>query len=166
MITFRLATVSDITDLLQLYSAARLRMASAGNPHQWTERYPQRELLDEDIEAGRSYVMLDDDKTIMAAFVLLIGPDPNYRQIDGAWLNDEPYATIHRLASRPDCHGIFHECVRFCRTICANLRVDTHRDNLIMQHLATKEGFHYCGIIRLIYKTADAERLAYQMAFP
>lgn len=165
MITFRHATTSDLPVLQQIYHAARLRMIETGNPRQWTDGYPQPELLAEDINEGRSFVMLDDDNAIMAAFVLLAGPDPNYNQIDGAWLNDEPYATIHRLASRSDCHGVFRECVRFCRNICPNLRIDTHRDNLIMQHLALKEGFRYCGIIRLVYKTADAERLAYQKTF-
>ena len=36
---------------------------------------------------------------------------------------------------------------------------DTHRDNTIMQHLITKHGFTYCGIILL---ANGDERLAYQ----
>ena len=41
-----------------------------------------------------------------------------------------------------------------------NLRIDTHRDNHIMQHCIRKAGFQYCGII---YLANGDERLAYQM---
>ena len=39
------------------------------------------------------------------------------------------------------------------------LRVDTHRDNHIMQHNILKHGLTYCGIIYLL---SGDERLAYQ----
>jgi len=31
----------------------------------------------------------------------------------------------------------------------SNIRIDTHRDNRIMQHVISKYGFTYCGIIYL-----------------
>lgn len=40
-----------------------------------------------------------------------------------------------------------------------NIRIDTHRDNRIMQHNILKYGFSYCGIIYLL---SGDERLAYQ----
>ena len=42
---------------------------------------------------------------------------------------------------------------------CGNLKIDTHRDNHIMQHLLERKGFTYCGII---HTDNGAERLAYQ----
>ena len=39
------------------------------------------------------------------------------------------------------------------------IRIDTHRDNKIMQHNLLKYGFTYCGII---YLANGDERLAYQ----
>lgn len=56
-------------------------------------------------------------------------------------------------------HGIW-DCVltwAFERT--HTLRIDTHRDNHIMQHNILKHGFTYCGIIYLL---SGDERLAYQ----
>ncbi|MBR1526072.1 MAG: hypothetical protein IJ640_05360 [Prevotella sp.] len=47
----------------------------------------------------------------------------------------------------------------YCFGITDNIRIDTHRDNRIMQHLMQKEGFTYCGII---YLDNGDERLAYQ----
>ena len=40
-----------------------------------------------------------------------------------------------------------------------NIRIDTHSDNKVMQQIAKKEGFRYCGIINCWNGT---ERLAYQ----
>lgn len=45
------------------------------------------------------------------------------------------------------------------RKAAPNIRIDTHHDNRVMQHLLTKHGFTYCG---LIYLKSGAERLAYQ----
>ena len=41
----------------------------------------------------------------------------------------------------------------------SNIRIDTHKDNAIMQHNIVKHGFRYCGIIHL---ASGDERLAYQ----
>ena len=47
----------------------------------------------------------------------------------------------------------------FCFSQDANIRIDTHRDNRIMQHNIEKYGFTYCGII---YLANGDERFAYQ----
>ena len=97
--------------------------------------------------------------TLVAYFALLPSPEPTYATIDGAWLTDEPYGVIHRMASYPDVHGIFAAAVDFAAARYPRLRIDTHRDNRIMRHLIEKHGFTYCGVIRL----ADgAPRLAYE----
>ena len=49
--------------------------------------------------------------------------------------------------------------IDFCFARDANIRIDTHRDNTIMQHNLQKHGFTYCGIIFL---ASGDERLAYQ----
>ena len=42
---------------------------------------------------------------------------------------------------------------------CRNLRIDTHRDNYVMQRLLEKNGFVRCGLIDL---REGGERIAYQ----
>ena len=49
--------------------------------------------------------------------------------------------------------------MNFCFSHDANIRIDTHKDNRIMQHNIEKHGFTYCGII---YLANGDERLAYQ----
>lgn len=79
---------------------------------------------------------------------------------EGKWLDDElPYHVVHRIASYPDVHGIFSDIMDFCFSHDPNIRIDTHKDNKIMQHNITKHGFSYCGII---YLASGDERLAYQ----
>jgi len=75
-------------------------------------------------------------------------------------LDDEKhYHVVHRIASLPDAHGIFSSIMDFCFAHDNNIRIDTHRDNAIMQHNIEKHGFTYCGII---YLANGDERLAYQ----
>ena len=99
------------------------------------------------------------EKSIIAYFALLPSPEPTYDYIEGAWLTDEPYGVIHRIASYPDVHGVFSAVIDFAAVRYPHLRIDTHRDNRIMQHVITAAGFTYCGIIWLPDGT---ERLAYE----
>ena len=63
------------------------------------------------------------------------------------------------MASYPEVHGIFSTVIDYAGAHYSHLRIDTHRDNRIMQHLIRKHGFTYCGIIWLQDGT---ERLAYE----
>lgn len=152
--------MEDIPAMMDLYAQARVFMREHGNPNQWDDSYPSRELLEKDIAFGNSYIVEDDEKNLAATFAFIKGEDPTYYGIEnGAWLNHEPYGTIHRLAGNPSCHGIASGCIGWCKSQIGNLRADTHEDNKIMQHLLEKNGFVRCGIIHL----ADgAPRIAYQ----
>lgn len=77
----------------------------------------------------------------MATFVLRGGIDPTYNIIyEGKWLNDKPYATIHRIASTGEIKGIMHIAMQFALQQYDNIRIDTHHDNMVMQHLIEKKG--------------------------
>ncbi len=158
----RRSNMEDIPAMMDLYAQARVFMREHGNPNQWDDSYPSRELLEKDIAFGNSYIVEDDEKNLAATFAFIKGEDPTYYGIEnGAWLNHEPYGTIHRLAGNPSCHGIASGCIGWCKSQIGNLRADTHEDNKIMQHLLEKNGFVRCGIIHL----ADgAPRIAYQFA--
>ncbi|MBF4807049.1 MAG: N-acetyltransferase, partial [Pseudoleptotrichia goodfellowii] len=78
---------------------------------------------------------------------------------NGEWLSYEKYGTVHRVASNGKSKGIFNEIITFCESKISHLRIDTHKDNKIMQHLIEKNGFHKCGII---YVADGTSRLAYE----
>lgn len=158
----RRSNMEDIPAMMDLYAQARVFMRENGNLNQWDESYPSRELLEKDIAFGNSYIVEDDEKNLAATFAFIKGEDPTYYGIEnGAWLNHEPYGTIHRLAGNTSYHGIASGCIGWCKSQIGNLRADTHEDNKIMQHLLEKNGFVRCGIIHL---ANGAPRIAYQFA--
>jgi RimJ/RimL family protein N-acetyltransferase len=150
--------MGDIDKIVAAYSDARQYMAASNNP-QWSDGHPRRELAEADIKNALSYVCVRDND-VVGVFAFILGTDTTYLEIRGQWLNDEPYATIHRIAKRNGVgKGVFDECVAFCKTQIDNLRIDTHEDNATMRHLLVKFGFQYCGIIKL---ANGEDRLAYQ----
>lgn len=145
----RKAMPCDIEEIMRVYEAARKFMRESGNLNQWTNGYPQKEILILDIEKENLYVCENDNK-INAVFFMGAGPDQTYLEIEqGRWLNDLPYGVIHRIASDGTKHGVLAFCVEFCKTFFGEIRIDTHSDNLVMQHLLRKNGFKRCGIIHL-----------------
>ena len=155
---------SDLSCMLAIYERARAYMASLGKPHQWGDSgYPSSALLREDIARGVSYVVVDQSDEVVATFVFVEGKDPTYIIIEGAWLNEEPYGVIHRLASSGRERGIARFVFDWCSQRSCNLRVDTHAQNLVMQHLFLSLGFVPCGTIFL---PDGAPRLAYQRIIP
>ncbi len=155
----RLAKPEELSEIQIIYDAARRFMVASGNPNQWADGYPSDALLAEDIAKGQLYVE-QINGALNAAFVLAMGEDPTYGYIEeGEWLSDTPYGTIHRLASNGAVPGFFSRCVAFCQSRNPHLRIDTHHDNSVMQHLAEKEGFRRCGII---YLANGSPRIAYE----
>ena len=160
----RLAKEQDIHDILQVMDEAKKIMRSSGNLHQWGDDYPSADIIQQDIALRGGYV-IEDVHHIVGYFALLPSPDPTYTTIyNGQWLEESlPYHVIHRIASVPNAHGIFQSTMDFSFQIDLNIRIDTHRDNTIMQHNLQKHGFTYCGII---YLENGDERLAYQKIKP
>ena len=158
--TIREAKPTDITEIMQVMDAAKKIMRQSGNMHQWGDGYPSEAVIFSDMEKHGGFV-IEDGSRIVGYFAFLPSPEPTYSKIyDGEWIDDNlPYHVIHRIASYPEAHGIFSTIMDFCFSHDANIRIDTHKDNRIMQHNIKKHGFTYCGII---YLASGDERLAYQ----
>ena len=154
----RPAKPNDLPEFARIYDAAKAYMRASGNPNQWTAAYPDPETLKRDIAAGQLYAV-EENEAVHGVFALIPGSEPSYAVIDGAWPNDLPYATIHRIASDGRIHGVFAACADFAKARYCAVRVDTHADNKTMQHLADKNGFIRCGIIQL---ERGGARIAYQ----
>jgi len=142
----RKARNTDLPVLMTLYANARKFMAENGNPDQWWGGYPKQDLLESDIKAGQLYVC-EEKERIYGVFVLAMGDDPTYAVIDGAWKNDRPYGTLHRIASSGEKSGITDCIVRWSFDRTGNLRADTHALNLPMQKAFERNGFIHCGTI-------------------
>ena len=155
----RKTKTDDIDEVCDIFNEARAYMKEIGNPNQWGDFHPVRDLLIKDIEAGKSYVCIDDNDRVSAYFYFNIENDPTYAKINGSWLNDEPYGVVHRIAKRRDApKGSAEACIRWCLEQCDNVRLDTHKDNIPMLKLAEKLNFTYCGIIWI---ASGDERMAF-----
>lgn len=155
----RKTTPTDLDILPRLYDNARRFMAAHGNPTQWGTAYPPRALLESDIAEGCSYVCEEQQKVI-ATFYYRFGEEDSYRRIcNGQWLDESPYGVVHRITSDGTIRGAGSFCLDWALSQCRNLRIDTHRDNRVMQRLLEKRRFTRCGII---YLEDGSERIAYQ----
>lgn len=158
----RLASDADLQEIMEIFDISRKFMAANGNPNQWINGYPSEEIILKEIEQEHCYVCETSNGTIVGTFSLIKGEEKTYNIIyNGSWLNDEPYATIHRLASNGKAKGIAEFCFTWCFNEISNIRIDTHEDNKIMQHIIEKNGFVKCGTIKV---ENGSSRIAYQHA--
>jgi len=160
-LTVRHAMTEDLPVIREIYARARAFMRDTGNPNQWKNTTPTEAQTLGDL-AGENLFVLTDSEGIAGVFALFTEPDPTYAHIDGAWPNDLPYITIHRIASAGRRSGIVAAAVDFARTKGDRMRIDTHADNRVMQAALGKLGFEKCGII---YLENGEPRIAFQLEF-
>ena len=156
----RLANKADLEAIWDVYLDAREFMRQTGNPTQWGDFYPTAEMLEQDIRRKELFVV-ERDGVICGVFLFAKGPDPWYAEIDnGSWKSDAPYSVIHRIAAKASVKGIFAECLSFVLSKDRHLRIDTHADNKVMQHILEKNGFNRCGIVYVHERKSP--RIAYE----
>lgn len=155
-----LATAAHLHTINHLIESAKDIMRKDGNTEQWTNGYPSYHDIMADIKAQAGFLVMEETKPV-GYFALYAGPEVCYKHIHhGSWIDDKtPYGVIHRIASLPQAHGVLNAILQYANNHYNNLRIDTHRDNHIMQHCLSKHGFTLCGIIHL---SDGKERLAYQ----
>lgn len=145
----RKATYDDVPVLMDVFRKARGIMRSSGNMNQWNDGYPSEEVVRKDIDNGHCVVLCEDGK-VVATMAFIPGPDPTYAEIyDGGWLSDAPYHVIHRIAVAEPGHNAARALLDWGFGQAGSIRIDTHKDNVIMHHVLSKYGFTHCGVILL-----------------
>ncbi len=160
----RKAMVSDFDRCLEIYRLAREFMRNNGNPNQWGTAYPPDYLIKQDIDREK-LCCIECDGTVHGVFFMESGPDETYLEIEGEWLNNEPYYVIHRIASSGVVKGIFKAAVEYALKYSDNVKIDTHADNKPMQKALTRLGFKHCGTIYVFTEyEGRAPRMAYHFS--
>lgn len=145
----RKATYDDLPVLMDVFRKARGIMRSSGNMHQWNDGYPSEAVVRKDIDNGHCVVLCEEGE-VVATMAFIPGPDPTYAEIyDGGWLSDAPYHVIHRIAVAEPGHNASKALLDWGFGRVKSIRIDTHKDNVIMQHVLSKYGFTHCGMILL-----------------
>lgn len=150
----RKATYDDIPELMEVFSKAREIMRSSGNMNQWNDNYPSEDIVRNDISQGVCYVLCESKNSgrerILATMAFIPGPDPTYAEIyDGEWIDEGAYHVIHRIAARESGRGAAARLLEWAHTQADTIRIDTHKDNVIMHHIMQKQDFTHCGVIYL-----------------
>lgn len=145
----RRATYDDVPVLMDVFRKARGIMRSSGNMNQWNDGYPSEEVVRKDIDNGHCVVLCEEGE-VVATMAFIPGPDPTYAEIyDGGWLSDAPYHVIHRIAVAEPGHNAARALLDWGFGQAGSIRIDTHKDNVIMHHVLSKYGFTHCGVILL-----------------
>lgn len=159
----RNAVMNDLPRIMEIFKHARRFMAEHGNPDQWgPDNWPPESLIRSDITNRKSYVCIHDGE-IVGTFFYDQGKDiePDYLKIDGGnWLDNSPYGVIHRIASSGQTKGIGSFCIQWALGRSRHLRIDTHKDNLVMQNMLLKNGFVHCGTIYV--RSGSEPRMAFE----
>lgn len=153
---FRKSLPSDSDSILNIIKQAQAYFKKQGI-NQWQNGYPNQETIRRDMEKQYGYVLTREGDVVATVAVSFDGEE-TYRQIfDGEWLSDGEYAVIHRIAVAEHWKGcgLSSEIIRQVEKICVgkgvrSMKIDTHSDNFSMQRLLSKNGFRYCGKIRLL----------------
>ena len=116
---FRKSTKSDITKIMDIVKQAQAYFKEQ-NIDQWQNNYPNDEVINNDINNGESYVMLDGDD-IVATTVLSFAKEKSYENIlDGKWITNGDYGVIHRIAvdNTQKGKGLSHKIIKYAEEIC------------------------------------------------
>ena len=136
---------------------------------QWQGLYPAAEDILADIAAGTGWLFTHEGKC--AGYVCLeTGAVPGYDAIEGKWLTETPYASIHRIMVQPEWRraGLAAEMIQLCEDLAmgrgfASVKADTHPDNGPMNGLLRKCGYAHCGTIYIVGGDEDGQpRAAYE----
>ena len=167
MMTFLPTKEDDISSILEIINQAQAYLAMQ-NIDQWQNGYPNEEAILKDVFNNDSYVVKTKDAITAATAMFTTRPEPTYTTIEGNWKtkNNATYGVIHRMAVSNKFRGkgiakfIFFQCEQNLKqNNIKSMRIDTHEENLEMQGLLKKLGYHYCGVI---YLENNDKRLAFE----
>ncbi len=165
---FVVASFEHIDRMCEITEQAKRQLRDLGLD-QWQKGYPSREVWTEDARKGCTYLAMENEE-ILGIFAFQTTPDASYNVIDGSWLTDGSYASMHRVCVADGCKGkgvagrMFDCGFRMALELgFASVRIDTHPGNLPMQRALAKSGFVCCGRIRLVGGSEDGDlRIAFE----
>ncbi|NLH64246.1 MAG: GNAT family N-acetyltransferase [Erysipelotrichaceae bacterium] len=159
MIRIRKAEEIDIPEIHAIMQQAR-RYFAAENIPQWQGEYPAEIDIVDDLKQNGGYAAEEDGIVVGYCFIQVM-KDPNYDHIEGKWLNEEPYAVMHRTCIHNEYKGkgIAGMFLEKALQMAENVRADTHEKNLSMRKMLENHGFQACGTI---YVEDGTPRIGYQ----
>lgn len=142
----RKATLNDLDIIMNMISNGRNHIHEY-RIDQWVNGYPSKEVIMEDINTDKGYVLLDENEIV--GYFAKLDYDECYDKIEGSWINDSHYVAIHRTVTKYFNKGLGSKMFDEIKKKYDHIRVDTHEGNISMNKCLLKNKFKYCGIIFL-----------------
>lgn len=165
--TFRKARIEELDAIWPILQQAIIRRGKDGS-RQWQDGYPNKEVIQKDIEKEVGYV-LNDDNEILCYCSVHINDEPSYAKITGQWLTNGDFVVYHHVAisEKHLGKGLAKEMMLHIEAFAQNhnipsIKSDTNFDNPAMIGLFEKLGYTYCGEIFFMGCT----RKAYEKIIP
>ena len=148
-----LANESNLSDIMIIVNDAKTYLKNQGSK-QWNlpDGYPDETTILNDIKRNECYLYIEDNN-IIGTMSIIEKTDENYNEINGSWLTNNPYASIHRIAIKNTHHkknvGVkmlleAEEIVKSKNLY--SIKIDTHNRNIPMTKTILKAGYTYCEL--------------------
>lgn len=172
---FRQAVPEEAEAVYEIIVQGKHRLAAQGLD-QWQGKRPNKELIEQDIAAERSYVVERADG-LVGTLVLSGEGEACYDDLsEGRWLTDSSssdptYLVVHRIAvaDRALGEGVARYMLDNAERVASergftSVRIDTHPDNEAMLSLLTSCGYDPCGIVLLdeAFEEPTRERIGFE----
>lgn len=168
MFLIRKADIFDLNNVLKIYEDA-IEKFELDKTFQWEKGFPPNEESFKDDLINNEIYVATIDNVVVGVMTFLLDGEEDYKEIDGCWINEDKYLTIHRIAVSKEYYGlgIGYRLIEFAKQYCLkneyySIRIDTHNRNFDMKKMLVRNGFVYTGIIKLRNKFNDL-RDAYQI---
>ena len=160
---FRKAQMSEASQIWDVLQQAILRRKEDGST-QWQDGYPNLQVVNNDIEKGQGFVLVEGE-TIIGYSAVIINDEPAYDEIEGKWLTTDDFVVIHRVAisEKHLGKGLAKMIIRYVEEFALkndiySIKADTNFDNTAMIKIFDKMGYTLCGLVYL----RESPRKAYE----
>jgi GNAT superfamily N-acetyltransferase len=147
---FRKADISEQNTIWEILHQAIIRRKKDGSA-QWQDGYPNPDVVQNDIEKGQGFVLLEGE-TVIGYSTVIINDEPAYAGIEGKWLTNEDFVVIHRVAISEEYlgKGLAKMIIGFVEDFALqnniySVKADTNFDNVPMMKVFENLGYTLCG---------------------
>ncbi len=146
------AKLEDLTEVIAFYHLCKADMDRQGI-HQWTDKYPNKQIFTEDIHKGTLYLLFQEE-ALIGAINISEEQEKEYEAL--AWeFGDKKVLVIHRLAISPkeQGKGYAQKLMNFAedyalRNAYQSIRLDVYSQNVRGVNFYQKRDYFLRGKLR------------------
>lgn len=147
---FRKAQPSEKNAIWEILQQAIIRRKKDGS-NQWQDGYPNPDVVQNDIEKGQGFILLEGEIVIGYSAVIM-NDEPAYDAIIGKWLTNNDFVVIHRVAISENYlgKGLAKKIIGYVEDFALtnniySVKADTNFDNIPMMKIFENLGYTLCG---------------------